>query len=325
MASYPLVSIICPLYNKKAYIKETIDSVINQGYKNWEMVIVDDGSTDGSYEFVAGLIESESRIQLYRRTAFKENKGGSVCRNIGISLAKGEYIMFLDADDLLINGCLENRTKASLQFPHHDLYIFSVLYFKDTTTNIINGHGWNRLDKIQYRWSKNKKLYFLKRFLQYYLPWTISNVLWRKDLLVNIGGFDESFQRLQDPEIHTKALLQRDVTIKNMLFSHQPDVLIRVDEQRHGQSLGSKIEKYQRYVSASHQFISKFKEELENNDNFDFIRYLRVHLLIVATNINYAAAFSSDNDEIAAFSRLQCEHEQFGRNETLLMSHLPQS
>src|SRR5579875_322194 len=92
---HPLISIIIPLYNAEKYIIETIDSALQQSYKNIEIIIIDDGSTDSSFN-VAETYKSDNIIVVKQ-----ENKGASAARNHGLKLAKGEYIQFLDADDIL--------------------------------------------------------------------------------------------------------------------------------------------------------------------------------------------------------------------------------
>ena len=92
-----LVSIITPMYNSGKFIKDTIDSVINQTYQDWEMIIVDDCSTDISPEIVKYYAENESRIK-YIRT--EQNGGVSKARNTALKNADGQYIAFLDSDDI---------------------------------------------------------------------------------------------------------------------------------------------------------------------------------------------------------------------------------
>ncbi len=92
-----LVSIITPSYNSERFISKTIDSVLSQTYQNWEMIIVDDVSTDNSNEIIESYIKKDSRIKLIKLI---KNRGPAVARNIAIKEAKGRYIAFLDADDL---------------------------------------------------------------------------------------------------------------------------------------------------------------------------------------------------------------------------------
>jgi len=104
----PLISIITPLYNAENFIAETISSIQNQTYSNWEVLIVDDSSTDLSAQVVEELELADSRIQFIRNDV---NKGAADCRNQGTELAKGAYIAFLDADDLWHKEKLEKQLR----------------------------------------------------------------------------------------------------------------------------------------------------------------------------------------------------------------------
>lgn len=106
----PLVSIIIPAYNAEAYIEGTLNSVKNQSYGNWELLIVDDCSTDGSAEIIKEYSEKDSRIKYFRT----ESRSGSpaVPRNIGIENARGRYVAFLDSDDLWLPEKLEKQIRV---------------------------------------------------------------------------------------------------------------------------------------------------------------------------------------------------------------------
>lgn len=96
-AENPLISVITPVYNAAQYIKETIDSIQSQTYSNWELVLVDDGSTDNSDALYLEMSKKDPRIRFER---FLTNQGAAFCRNRATELATGDYIAFLDADDL---------------------------------------------------------------------------------------------------------------------------------------------------------------------------------------------------------------------------------
>ncbi len=106
MTSSPLVSVVTPVYNAALFLEETIRSVINQTYPHWELILVDDCSTDGSYEIANAYSEKDSRIKSLQLT---ENKGAGISRNFGIKEATGTYIAFLDADDLWIPEKLQTQ------------------------------------------------------------------------------------------------------------------------------------------------------------------------------------------------------------------------
>ena len=102
----PQVSIIMATYNRAHLIGETLNSIINQSYKNWECLIIDDGSKDDTARVVKQITSSDSRFTYLRRTE-KYKKGLPGCRNQGIDLANGEYIIFFDDDDIIHPGNLQ--------------------------------------------------------------------------------------------------------------------------------------------------------------------------------------------------------------------------
>lgn len=99
------ISIITPCYNAAPYIANTIQSVQNQTISDWEMIIVDDGSSDNSVEIIQKIIAQDSRIKLIQ----KENGGSASARNLALSIAQGEYIQFLDSDDTIDYKKLERQ------------------------------------------------------------------------------------------------------------------------------------------------------------------------------------------------------------------------
>jgi glycosyltransferase involved in cell wall biosynthesis len=102
----PLVSVIIPIYNSANHLRETVQSVLNQTWKNIEIIMVDDGSTDDSYAIANTLVNTQ--IKLFRQT----NKGASAARNLGLNNAQGDYIQYLDADDLLSPAKIETQINA---------------------------------------------------------------------------------------------------------------------------------------------------------------------------------------------------------------------
>jgi glycosyltransferase involved in cell wall biosynthesis len=104
-----LVSIITPTFNSAKYIAETIQSVQNQTYSNWEMIIVDDASSDETITVIEKVQEIDSRIILVRQ---KKNVGPAITRNTGIQKASGKFMTFLDADDIWFEDFIENSIKT---------------------------------------------------------------------------------------------------------------------------------------------------------------------------------------------------------------------
>lgn len=104
-----LVSIITPAYNSAKFIAETIQSVQNQTYENWEMLIVDDGSSDATEAIVQSFLDKDKRIKFYKLAL---NSGPAVARNTAIEKASGDFMTFIDADDIWFPTFIENSIKT---------------------------------------------------------------------------------------------------------------------------------------------------------------------------------------------------------------------
>ena len=103
----PTVSIITPTKNRLRLLTEAIDSVVAQTYGNWEHLIVDDGSDDGTEEYMQRLCASDAKFRYFQRKG--QSSGACVCRNQGVQKAKGDFLIFLDSDDLLTTECIQQR------------------------------------------------------------------------------------------------------------------------------------------------------------------------------------------------------------------------
>lgn len=135
MNKTPLVSIITPNYNGQKFIKEAINSVLSQTYENWEMLIVDDGSTDSSTPIVKSYTKTDKRIKLLKTDLLnfpKLNRGPAAARNTAIKKASGHYIAFLDSDDLWHPEKLEKQ----IDFMKKNEIAFSYTWYE-----IINENG----------------------------------------------------------------------------------------------------------------------------------------------------------------------------------------
>lgn len=115
--SIPLISIIVPIYNAEKYIKRCFECISEQSFENWELILINDGSTDKSLEICQELISKEKRVTLINQ----KNQGASIARRVGINQARGKYLIFIDCDDLvetnyistLLNAVLEKQTNIA--------------------------------------------------------------------------------------------------------------------------------------------------------------------------------------------------------------------
>lgn len=110
MGEQPMVSVIVPVYNSEKYLDKCIESVVNQSFDDWELILVDDGSTDTSGDICYRWAEDDRRIIVVEQC----NRGVSFARNAGIDKAKGKYLFFLDSDDAIAPQCLDILVKSAL-------------------------------------------------------------------------------------------------------------------------------------------------------------------------------------------------------------------
>ena len=135
----PKLSVIIPLYNKAPYIRKALESVLAQTYADYELIIIDDGSTDGSAEIAEAILQDPaSRLIALspNRLIRQANSGVSAARNTGVAQASGEYIAFLDADDWWNPTYLERMVQLIEDYPEAGLYACNYVYYKPGKTHV---------------------------------------------------------------------------------------------------------------------------------------------------------------------------------------------
>lgn len=207
-----VVSIITPSYNRADVVRETADSILSQSYPHWEWMIVDDGSTDDSWEVLTAIARTDDRIRLLRRE--RGPKGACTCRNIGVTESRGSHLLFLDTDDVLSPHCLEQRVAAAAARPDCDFVIFPMLMFR------------MRVDDMNLLWNVDSDTDDLERILCGDAICPGTGTLWRKDSFQRAGMWDESLLLWQDVELHLRSLLVGMTYAKRMDLP--PDVYLRV-------------------------------------------------------------------------------------------------
>jgi len=129
-----MISIVMPTWNRKDFIPQTIDSVLNQTYKDFEFIIVDDGSTDGAQDIILKYAENDQRIRLIR----KEHTGGTDSFNIGFRAVKGTAVCVLGSDDVWIPTKLEEQVKESKKHPGWLIHNYSININEKNEINCLN-------------------------------------------------------------------------------------------------------------------------------------------------------------------------------------------
>ena len=180
----PLITIVTPVYNRERLVVDAIESVVCQTYTNWEHIIVDDQSTDNTWNSINRFAGNDKRIISLRRN--REPKGAQTCRNMGIKSVRGKYIIFLDSDDVLLPFCLEQRADFISKMETFDCAIFPRKKIKKMSKDDI-----------------------LLSFIRYRLPLQTTDLLWHVDFISNIGGFNEKLPRFQDVELVIRAFLEK--------------------------------------------------------------------------------------------------------------------
>jgi len=248
-----IVTIITPMFNSQSTINETIESVLNQEIDSWELIIVDDGSIDNSLQIVEDYCRKDSRIKLLLRG--REPKGASTCRNIGIQFASGEFIIFLDSDDFIEPFCIKQRLEVMVKNPDLEIGIFKMKEFtyKKGDSNKIA----NMLDSVD-------PLY---DFLSGKFPWTITCPIWKRSILIELKGFNETLNRMQDPDLHVRTLLY---PVKYKLFYGYPaDCYYRVLHSKY-----TPPDMIKEMVHGYCEFHFNFIEAVNKNGNKSYLKAL---------------------------------------------------
>lgn len=251
----PLVTVVIPVFNSEKFLKETLNSVIEQTYENWQCIVIDDGSTDSSLDIMRSFSSQDSRFQSVRRERMP--KGVSVCRNIGIEAAKGKYLVFLDSDDLLDKSCLANRVHYMERHPALDFAVFQMEAFG--LKSFLLTH---------------KQENYLNTFLTFDFPWVVTSPIWKSAYLKNGIRFNEKLQNLEDPELHIRVLTSNPEF--HVLFNRKPDCFYRqhrVYRKEKNSGYFKFIEGYAHFFNDQQKFkdLSKSQRKLMKNGFFRMV------------------------------------------------------
>lgn len=200
--TYPLVSVIIPCYNSKRFVAETVESVLNQTWPNIELMVIDDGCTDGS----RGILESYGHRLILLEYPGRVNKGQSAAINLGLRHCRGEYIAILDSDDIFAPEKIEKQISYLLDNPEIGL-VYSNGYAINENGNILYEFYGNDHEEFSDANRVLKDCYFL-------LP---NNSLVRRKPIELAGYFDENLRAAQD---HDMAIRIAEITKLGYLSEH---------------------------------------------------------------------------------------------------------
>jgi glycosyltransferase involved in cell wall biosynthesis len=262
-----LFSIIIPLYNKERYIENAIQSILKQTVTDYEIIVINDGSTDNSKEIATKYLSEKIRIIDHPK-----NKGLSATRNTGVKNANSNYITFLDADDLWYPDYLQTIEKLILSYPKAHIFAtnFDEVYPK-TTHKPHNGSEGLPSDF-------NGVIDFFKINLKQGI-YTPSSVCWHKSIFETIGYYNEKITFSEDLDFNIRANLKFKLAYSN---SVQMSYFMETDNQITRSSIIDKIlpdyDQYEKYCTTV-PYLKKY---------LDFERYvLAKHLKMDGDKIRY--------------------------------------
>ena len=192
----PKVSVIVPVYNVERYLGECLDSVLGQTMKDIEVICVDDGSTDGSVKILAEYAAKDARVKVMRQ----DNAGSGAARNLGIGVAKGKFLAFMDSDDLYpaadtLERLLSAADGCGCRIVGGRLRVFS------SNAKIA------RREQATWDWTGRFPPCGKVRYRDFQAPWGFTCYLYDRELICGNGIKFPEFRRFQDPPFFVRAML----------------------------------------------------------------------------------------------------------------------
>jgi glycosyltransferase involved in cell wall biosynthesis len=236
----PAVSVIIPTYNRSHVLGRAVRSVLSQTYQDFELIVVDDGSSDATVEVVSGF--ADPRIRCLRH---EKNRGAAAARNSGIKAARGEYIAFLDSDDEWLPEKLQKQVEALAKLPSRVGMVYTDLWK-------IGDDGVRKYWRASRILPEDGLVYdhlLADRLTGISLP----SVVVRKECFTEVGIFDEEFPRLIDRELFMRLS-------KRFCFYHLPEGLVNYYET--GRRISSDPELL---IAARRLLLDKYYDDIKAN------------------------------------------------------------
>lgn len=200
-----MVSIIIPAFNSEKYIRESVDSALGQIYKNIEVIVVDDGSTDNTKKVLEPYI-----VRNKIRYIYQKNNGLSAARNLGIKAAKGEFIAFLDADDIFLPEKVRKQIEYLENNPKCDMNYCGIYHFYENKPQ--------NFFKLNYKYFSGNEVFKELLWKNFINP---LSVVFKRETIEKYGMFDETFRRTEDWEYWVRLAWQ------GAKFCFLPDILAK--------------------------------------------------------------------------------------------------
>ena len=268
------VSVIVPVFNCEEYIGITLDSIINQDFDGFEIIVIDDGSTDKSLKVINDKLRNSN---IPNKIIYQENSGVSVARNAGIRISKGDYLVFVDADDIISPKHLSTLYNGKTDFS-------LIQYVKKDGENLSKPYNFSKESLSTEE--------FIKMELNMEFPFKFFQLMYRSEIVKNHGIlFTKGIVYGEDTEFAHKALSKgKDIAISNEVtyyYVQRPDSAINTTDFKRFQII-------EVFENLSDYYKNEGKKEFS-----DLIDYIRIPKAIFG-NMNFFFVNGYDFDEVMA-------------------------
>lgn len=277
-----MVTVIIPTFKRARFIDRAIESIINQTYKNIELIVVDDNNPDSEdRKEMEYKMEKYKNIPNFKYLKHEKNKNGAAARNTGLKEAKGEYVTFLDDDDYFASDRIEKLVNCLDENNQYQIaYTGGIIYIKQDYIKIFKVK-----DNVDYK----KELLCNRSFIG-----TGSNMFFRTKNLMEIGGFDERFLRHQDLEV-----LIRFLSKNNIIGINEP-LVVKDNSDRINQPDIEKMLKIREF------FLDNFKKEIDAYEDRNLIYFENYFNLLLnsikSNNVEYEKILKEKAQKYKKFS-----------------------
>ncbi|MFT4660287.1 MAG: glycosyltransferase involved in cell wall biosynthesis [Patiriisocius sp.] len=257
-----LVSIIIPTYNSADFISETVRSAFNQNYTSLEVIVVDNNSTDNTWEILEELKDEFPSMILAKET--KQN--ACAARNKGLTLSRGEWLQFLDSDDILLPNKISNQMAVLEDMPADTPFLVGTYLRKDLIKNVEQ-----QIDAIYDPW---------KGIIYNRLGQTTTN-LFNRSALTEVGGWNDDLKSSQEYDLMFRMLRRND----NIARCSQVDTIVQAREGSINTSdvLGNQ-HRYLHLIARIVDYLSSSKKEIYNQIDEEFFQKMFVRIRLSAIN-----------------------------------------
>jgi len=294
----PFFSVVIPLYNKEIFVENTIKSVLNQTFQDFEIIIVDDGSTDNSF-YIASTFKND-KITLLKQ----KNQGVSVARNIGIKHATSIYIALLDADDIWYENHLSELKKQIDLFPNAGLYCnnYEVFYREEMCR------------KASFNFEYNTSCLIVPDYFKASIinpvAWT-SAVGFSKTIFESLGGFNPYYKTTQDLDLWIRFALKH-------LISFNPNITMSYKLY-----VGDSLSKNE-YNDIRYEFTTSFLEEEKHNSSLKLYMDINRYALALRSKLNNEKHIYKKLKSEIDYSNLNWKQKLFLNSPNMLLRWIKQ-